>query len=505
MKQAAFREEMQRIDACNINELGIPGLVLMERAALAMADVVRERFARGSSLIVVAEKGHNGGDGLALARILGEAGFAVSVYEIGAIPRATDSYVCQKEILKNLGVPFLDGLPREDPDIWVDAIFGVGLSRDVTGIHRQILEKINARSGFRLAVDIPSGVNASDGRIMGTAFQADLTITFGLNKVGLLLHPGADAAGEVIVADIGFTRESMRRYPPGAFYYEEEDLEGLPQRKAWSNKGSYGKVLLIAGSRNMAGAAVLAGRAAYRAGCGLVRIMTPECNRLIIQQTLPDAILTTWEDEDSLEKSLPEALAWADVIGIGPGLSTGDQAFFLVRQVLAKASVPLVIDADGLNVLSAILEDDSGRALYENYLPGMILTPHPVEMSRLSKKPAAEVLSHMAEIAYGMADSTHTVVLKDARTLVAVADEPLYINVSGNHGMAVGGSGDVLTGTICGLLAQGASMAEAARLGVYCHGLAGDRAAAEMGDRGLMAADLPDYIGKVTGQSKGIY
>ncbi|MBR0381834.1 MAG: NAD(P)H-hydrate dehydratase [Eubacterium sp.] len=501
MKQAAFREEMQRIDACNINELGIPGLVLMERAALSMADVIRERFPEGSSLVVVAEKGNNGGDGLALARILGEAGFAVSVYEIGAVPRPTDSYVCQKEILKNLGVPFLDGLPRQDPEIWVDAIFGVGLNRDVTGIHRQVLEKINARSGCRIAVDIPSGVNASDGRIMGVAFQADLTITFGLHKVGLLLYPGAGKAGEVIVTDIGFTWESVKRYPPGAVYYERKDLACLPQRKAWSNKGSYGKVLLVAGSRNMAGAAVLAGRAAYRAGCGLVRIMTPECNRLIIQQALPDAILTTWEDEESLLKNLKEALSWAEVIGIGPGLSTGDDAFLLVREVLSKASVPLVIDADGLNVLSVILEDAGGRALYENYHPGMILTPHPMEMSRLRKEPIGEILDHMAQTASDMADRTHTVVLKDARTLVACGDEPLYINVSGNHGMAVAGSGDVLTGTICGLLAQGASMADAARLGVYCHGLAGDLAAAAMGSRGLMAADLADYIGKVTGEA----
>ena len=509
MLQLVTREEMQRIDSYNIEEIGIPGIVLMERAALSMAEEIRQRFPADSRVFVVCERGNNGGDGLAVGRILMGWGYPVAFYEIGIVPRATESYDTQRRILDRLDAVWMEGLPEEDPDIWIDGIFGVGLTRPVEGQHQKIVEEINRRTGYVIAVDTPSGIDASNGQVCGAAIRADLTITFGLNKLGLLLYPGADYAGEVLVKDIGFTPESVKAIGPRAFRFTKEDLRRLPERKAWSNKGTYGKVLLIAGSVNMAGAAILAGRGAYRAGSGLVRIFTREENRLILQTGLPDAILTTWasshepgEDETcglspETVETLYDALSWAEVIGIGSGLGQSGPARAIIEKVLESAKCPLVIDADGINLLAQMRKEDSKiRDLYDNYPYGIILTPHMGEMSRWTGRKIADLKAHAVETARESADPKHILVLKDARTLVSDGQR-IYINVSGNHGMSVGGSGDVLTGLICGLAGQGADLFDAACLGVYVHGLAGDEAAREKGRRGLMASDLPDASARV--------
>lgn len=499
MQYLCAREEMQAIDACSINEIGIPGIVLMERAALGMKEELVKRFPEPMSLLVVVEKGNNGGDGLALGRLLMAEGWAVTFYEIGGVPKATESYLTQKNILLKLGAAFVESMPEEDYDIVVDAIFGVGLKREVAGIQREVIGKMNRMSGKKVAVDVPSGVDASTGHILGCCFQADLTITFGLSKIGLVLYPGASAAGEVIVKDIGFPKEAVEKIGPSAFCYEKSDLCQLPQRKAWSHKGTYGKVLLIAGSKNMAGAAFLSGLSAYRSGSGLVRIFTYEENREILQTLLPEAIMTTYRSIEEACALLPEALSWATVVGMGPGLGQSEDARMLVQAVLQQGKVPLVVDADAINILAWMREQEemTFAALYEGYGAKMILTPHLMEMSRLTGKKVVEIQTDPIETARQWADEQHIVVLKDARTIVSDGTLPSYINQSGNHGMAVGGSGDVLTGILCGFLAGGLDASEAARMAVYCHGLAGDAAAEEKGYYGLMAKDIAQSLCRV--------
>ena len=523
MEYIANREEMQKIDAYNIEVLGIPGIVLMERASLTVADEISSRFPPGSRIQVLVERGNNGGDGLAAGRILLARGYRVSFYEIGAVPSMTDSYRIQRDILDKLKAEFLDGMPEEDPDVWIDALFGVGLSREVKGPHRQVIEEVNRRSGYVVSVDLPSGVDAGNGKIRGVAVRADLTVTFGLSKAGLLLYPGADYAGQVLIKEMGFMPESIRAIGPGMVSFTRQDLSLLPVRKAWSNKGNYGKILLIAGSTNMAGAALLSGKGAYRSGGGLVRILTAASNRQILQTGLPDAILSTYHDEGfpdsgreekgmaSLDQELENAISWATVIGIGPGLGQSEAAFYCLKKVLSCAKVPLVIDADGINLLARGLHEDSEvRELYQHYPWGIILTPHPGEMARLTGRSIREIIDNPLDTVMSLSDEDHVIVLKDARTLVAGAGEEVYINRSGNEGMAVGGSGDVLTGIICGLLAQYGTdpdrqdrrhdLVTAARLGVYCHGLAGDLAASTGGRRGLMASDLPDAAAQIMGK-----
>ena len=496
MEFITSRDEMQNIDSFSIQQIGIPGIVLMEKAAMAMEEEIVRRFPNPVSVVVVTERGNNGGDGLALGRLLMARGYAVSFYEIGGVPRVTESYAIQRNILENLGVKFLDRLPKAPADLWIDAVFGVGLKREVQGIQKQVLEEMNQREGYKIAVDVPSGVDGSTGRILGCGFQADLTITFGLNKVGLVLYPGASFAGEVVVKDIGFPGEAVEHVSPAILTYTKEDLKKLPERNAWSNKGTYGRVLLIAGSKNMSGAAFLSGSGAYKSGSGLVRIFTCEENRVILQSQLPEAIMTTYSSETEAMKQLTEAIRWATVIEIGPGIGQSQLAKEMLKKVLAESDRPLVVDADGINCLASLRgeKDPEIEQLYENYKGKMILTPHLKEMSRLNGKTVDQIKDNLLETARETADSSHIYVLKDARTIVSDGTLPTYINMSGNHGMSVGGSGDVLTGIICGFLAGGLEPLSAARLGVYCHGLSGDAAAEEKGYYGLMAGDLINHL-----------
>lgn len=499
MEFIASGDEMRNIDAFSIQQIGIPGIVLMEKAALAMEEEIIKRFPKPVSVAVVTERGNNGGDGLALGRLLMARGYAVSFYEIGGVPRASESYEIQKNILERLGVKFCNRLPEKAVDIWIDAVFGVGLKREVRGIQKQILEEMNRREGYRIAVDVPSGVDSSTGRILGYGFRADLTITFGLNKIGLVLYPGASFAGEVVVKDIGFPEEAVTYVKPSAVTYTEEDLRGLPKRSVCSNKGTYGRVLLIAGSKNMSGAAFLSGSGAYRSGSGLVRMFTCEENRVILQSQLPEAIMTTYSSEEEAMDKLTEAIRWATVIGIGPGIGQSHLSKKIVKKVLTESDHPLVIDADGLNCLASMRKESGAEIdfLYENYKGKMILTPHLKEMSRLTGRSVEQIKENLLETAGKAADSSHIYVLKDVRTIVSDGASPTYINMSGNHGMAVGGSGDVLTGIICGFLAGGKDALSAARLGVYCHGLAGDAAAKEKGYYGLMAGDLTNHLSQI--------
>jgi len=494
MKRIATGKEMQAIDAYSIHEIGIPGMVLMEKASMALYEEVRRRFPDDCSrCLIVVEKGNNGGDGLALGRMLAEAGYPVDIYEIGAISGASESYLSQKSILEKMDIPVCEELPEEEYDVIIDGIFGVGLTREVTGIHREVIDKLNRKDAYRIAVDVPSGVDASTGKVLGTAFRADLTVTFGLSKIGLLLYPGASYAGQVIVRDIGFPKMAVDEVDPGAYTYEEGYQHLIPSRNPDSHKGTYGKVLIVAGSVNMAGAAYLSGKAAYRTGSGLVRIFTKEENRVILQTLLPEAILTTYTGLEDGVPALSEALDWADVIVFGPGIGRGENIEWFLHLLRENAKVPVVIDADGLNEISAM--DHRGADFLNGFSAPVILTPHMMEMSRLCGCTVAELKEQRMAIGKEYArDNNLILVLKDSRTVITDGTERLYINTNGNSGMATGGSGDVLSGMIGGMLAAGMAPFDAAAMAVFIHGCCGDAAAEELSEACVMAEDLIRHL-----------
>lgn len=483
-------DQMKRLDAGTIRQIGIPSAVLMERAALSVVEEMNRCGCDLRSVLVVCGSGNNGGDGLAIARLLDEQGVNVSVDFVGRVESMTEETALQKKICENCGIKIRRNYALREYTTIVDAIFGIGLSRPVGGEYASVVEWINHQDAYVVSVDIPSGVCADDGRILGCAVRADLTVTFAYRKLGQVLYPGAEYCGRVVCRDIGITADRFATGIPTVFTYGEEDLQRIAHRRAYSNKGTYGRVLLIAGSRGMSGAACLAALASYRCGSGLVRVFTPECNREVIQTYLPEAVVTVYDPEDFPEEMLLDALDWSDVAGIGPGLGTDEIAAALLTRVLDCYTKPLVIDADGLNLLA---RDIAGRS----FRSPVIVTPHVGEMLRLTGCAKEELLADLTGAARTFA-AQHGVIcaLKDARTVVSDGAQT-YVNCSGNNGMAVAGSGDILTGVICGLLAQGMQPFEAASLGVYLHGLAGDLAQERLGAYGMIARDIAGAVGEV--------
>jgi NAD(P)H-hydrate epimerase len=483
--------QMKQCDADTIRKIGIPSLVLMERAALAVVEEILHGGFDLSSVLVICGSGNNGGDGFAIARLLSERGIRVTVAFVGREASLTEETGQQKKICENCGIKFSTGFMHREYTTIVDAIFGIGLSRKVEGVYAEVIEWINQQSAAVVAVDIPSGVLADTGKVPGAAVQADLTVTFAYRKIGQILYPGAQFCGHLICRDIGIRGERFSGMPSSVFTYGPEDLARAPLRKAYSNKGTYGKVLLIAGSEGMSGAACMASLAAMRTGCGLVRVFTPECNRAVIQTCLPEAIVTAWKGDSFPEQELREALAWSDVAGIGPGLGCGAIQKQILTFVLQQYDRPLVIDADGLNLLS-----EETELLYESEAP-VILTPHIGEMMRLTGSTKEEILDDILQTARQFACEYQVIcVLKDARTVVSDGVRT-YINTTGNHGMACGGSGDVLTGILLGLLAQHMTPFDAAAFGTYLHGRAGDLAREKCGAYGMIARDLIGQTGEV--------
>lgn len=493
------KEQMQRADAYTIEEIGVPSAVLMERAALAAACEVRKLLGESKSrdVLVLAGTGNNGGDGFACARILYMDGIQASVILTGNPSHLTEEASRQMRICENIGIPIsiLSLMPPDDQHaliagagVIVDAVFGIRLTRPVTGLISELFEEVNSSGAKVAAVDIPSGVLSDTGAVLGTAVKADVTVTMQCAKPGLLLYPGAFYAGKVTVAEIGvILPDSGSMLSP-----DTSDLKTmLPHRNPSGNKGTFGKVLLIAGSKNMAGAACLAGMAALRSGCGMVKILTSEENRIIIQSVLPEAMLGTFESEEEAIEELRKGLAWCDAVGCGPGFGTDDIRKKLLQTLLAECAKPLVLDADALNLIGA----DS--SLLKARITGcsVYVTPHLGEMARLTGLPVSEIKKNPIAAARDYAASNNlTCVLKDARTVTAAPDGSIFLNRNGNSGMATAGSGDTLTGILTSLLGQGTDPALAAPCAVCLHGAAGDAARDRLGERSLTAGDIADAI-----------
>lgn len=491
MNRVLTANEMQKVDEYTIGEVGIPSPVLMERAAMAVCAEVRREIT-GKRLLVVCGKGNNGGDGLAVARILSSEDYQVGVYLCGQQKGGgSEGFLYQLGLLKLYPVTIFEQFPDDSWDGVVDAVFGVGLSGTITGQYLHVIERINHMKCPVLSVDCPSGVDCNTGRVLGTAVKAQITVTFGAMKRGLLLYPGAGQAGKVVTADIGFPEiayETAVKEP--VWMTEPEDLYQLAARVPYSNKGTYGKAAVIAGSKNMCGAAVLAARACYSVGAGLVKIITCEENREILQTLVPEAVLATYKGTEI--SHIEKELEWADVILAGPGLSVNSTAYDFVSMALNQGK-PLVLDADAINILSE--HRDLLSALKNR---DVILTPHLGEMSRLTGTAVPELKEDLLQFCKSFAEEYGVIcVLKDARTVISDGNS-CVINTSGCCGMAKGGSGDVLAGMITGLVLQKNSIYETAVLGVYLHGLSGNAAAEQKGNYAMSPLDLLEGISVIT-------
>ena len=484
--------QMKAADQYTIQKLGVPSLELMEHAAQACVQVLEDEKVDLSHVCVVCGSGNNGGDGFAIARILQNNRYSVETFCVGNPEHYTEETQEQMHRLQECGGKITYGMPQEDSySVVIDAVFGVGLSRKVEGRYRQVIEQMNRMRGTKFAVDIPSGLSATTGCILGCAFKADYTVTFQLKKIGLELSQGRTMAGRVIVPDIGISTDSICEdqeivRTAGKDIYRKM----LPDRPEDSNKGTYGRLLVIAGSKGMAGAAYLNAHAAYMTGAGLVRVYTSSDNREILQTLLPEAIITTYEEYNNEE--LLSLLTWADGVCIGSGLGMSRLSEKILKTVIEYVKVPCLIDADGLNLL----------AENNNYLNQMaerrfVITPHMKEMSRLTGTPVEELKADRIQILKDFISRYRiTCVLKDSRTLIASEEKGIRMNLTGNSAMAKAGSGDVLAGVISGWMVQGKEAEDAAELGTYIHGLSGDLAKFEKGVYSVMARDLIEYISK---------
>lgn len=496
--------QMKEIDEFTMNHIGIPGMVLMEKAAMAVSNNMLEKISKKDSIIAICGTGNNGGDGVAIARILHVKGYSVKVFIIGDEKKGTEQFKQQLHIARNLDVNVINNAKISEYNVVIDAIFGVGLSKPISGTFANAIEEVNSSDNLVFSVDLPSGVNANTGQIMDHAIRADYTVTFGYKKLGMLLFPGCEYSGEIITADIGFAKRALDEVSPNTFIFEEKDVNRLPVRENRSNKGTFGRVLIIAGCTTMCGACYLSAKAAYRTGAGLVKVLTVEENRSIIQTMLPEAIITTYQSHNLNNKieidRITGEIQWATTIVFGPGVGISSATELLMDLVLKNAKVPVVLDADGLTMLAQKEEYVGNQQddICEIKLPSnVIITPHLKEMSRLLRCSTEYVRQNILTLAKRVTKNKEFVlVLKDARTIVA-KENSYFVNTSGNNGMATGGSGDVLTGVIAGLLANGMSMYDAACYGVYLHGSAGDYISKEKGNYSLMASDIIEGLTKV--------
>ncbi len=500
MKYLVTGKEMKLLDQNTSGFYKVPELVLMEQAAMhfvwKLCDILSEKNLKKG--IVFCGLGNNGADGIAIARLLNERGISTQLYKIKDSlkdkSKTSDSFTVQESIYDAYNYPVLEdmnSINNETYDFVIDAVFGIGLSRNLTEEYVSILQKINSIKALKIAVDMPSGIHSDNGQVMGEAVKCDYTITFSFKKMGQCLWPGFDYAGKTIVVDMGITEKSWLNKKPSYASLEKSDLMNLPKRYAHSNKGTYGKLLIVAGSKEMAGAAILAVKAAYRCGVGLVKVVTHEENRSILQTAVPECIIVTYGNILNKEELITH-LKWADAIVAGPGIGQSALAKELVTCIHSTTSVPVVWDADALNIFA--------RDINQLLLPHTeyIVTPHLGEFSRLADNTISWIQNHLVESAKEFARTYDLIcVLKDFHTITATPYGLSYLNLSGNNGMATGGSGDVLAGIIGALLVQGMKGEKAAAFGVFLHGLAGDKAKEKQSAHAMMASDIIEALQEV--------
>lgn len=496
-------EQMREMDRLTIQKHGVPSLMLMERAGEAITQAILKSFPRHArkGVLIVAGKGNNGGDGFVVARMLKRKRIPCEVALLGSKDGlSTDAAHNLRAFLKLKGKVAEISANGIDLLRWrigknaliVDAILGTGMKNEVRGLFANAITLMNAAGAPIVAVDIPSGLDSEKGTPLGVAVQAEMTVALGFPKLGEVIYPGLNFVGELVVADIGIKDEAVAEVAPKTELLARESIRWLvPRREPDTHKGTYGHLLVVAGSRGKTGAAVLACRAAMRTGAGLVTLGAPRSLNNIFATALVEVMTEPLRDNEA-EQMEPlsdddwrRLLEQKDALIFGPGVGVNEATRSNLRWLLRNLAIPWVIDADGLNNLAPEID----RLRHAKTPP--VLTPHPGEMARLIGKNTSTVNADRVEIARAFALENHChLVLKGARTVIATADGKVFINPTGNPGMASGGMGDVLAGMLGALLGQGLSLEDAMKLGVYLHGFVGDRIAAANGEIGLIASDV---------------
>lgn len=504
--KVALNEEMRMIDKTAIEKYGIPGIVLMENAGISVVNEIINDFSLNSKFTIVCGRGNNGGDGFVVARHLHNKGYKIKVFILGKKDGIRGDALINYNIIKNLGIDITEIVYDDDLiklkenlidyHIVVDALFGTGLNKEVCGIPERVINIMNKYSRHIISVDIPSGIGGNDGNVFKVAVRADKTVTFGLPKCGNLIYPGAEYNGELVIRDIGIPNDAIKNME---LKHNLIDLDlikdNLPSRKKDTHKGSYGRANVIAGSAGMTGAAILTCKSALRTGLGLLRLYIGESLNHIVKAGAPEAITVPLQEMrkgvigiNHIERII-ENTKETDVLAIGPGCGNTAELSEITKHVLADVEVPIVLDADGLNVLSKNIEwlrDKKSK---------IVITPHLGEMSRLTGIPIEEIKNNLIRVTKEFSEKWEViVVLKGASTIVSSPEGETFINTNGNPGMATAGSGDVLTGIITGLIGLGLNPLNAAVTAVFLHGLTGDKVAFEKGEYGLLAGDLVETL-----------
>lgn len=509
-------DEMRAMDRRTIDEFGMPGRVLMENAGRGAVEFLRQQFPDLAErhVAVAAGRGNNGGDGHVIARGLAQRDIAVTVYLLAEKNQVSGEAADNLALLERMGVPVVE-VPDADAfdsakasmrrhDLWVDAILGTGLKSEVRGFFRDVIEFINNSEHPVFAVDVPSGLNSDTGQVCGTCVRASATATFAFAKTGHFIYPGAWLRGTLHIVDIGIPPHIAAEVAPKQFLLTQSWVRGVFRpRSPDIHKGRTGHLLVVAGSPGKTGAASMSAMSAMRSGAGLVTLAVPAALNPVLETLLTEVMTVPLEDQgsgllkSSARETLLELTESKACLALGPGIGKSEGAREIVYALVSESRIPLVVDADGLNLLAGDISV-LGRRKFPT-----ILTPHPGEMARLIDRSVKEIQTDRVGTARRFAE-THRVhlVLKGANTVVAHPDGSTYINPTGNAGMASGGMGDVLTGLIAGFLTQGHSPEAAANAAVYLHGAAADSLAAAMGPYGYIATDvmqqLPVEIGKIT-------
>lgn len=506
-------EQMQELDRKAIETYRIPGILLMENAGREATEAILASFPDidKKRVAIIAGKGNNGGDGFVIARHLMNRKMAVKVILL-TDPKSlrgdaeTNHYIFHRmkgEIISAPSAKDYQKIKRdvEKADLLVDAIFGTGLDAEVRGYYREVIDHLNSLNKPIIAVDIPSGLNANTGKPLGTAIRASLTVTFGLPKLGLLLSPGTDYVGTLKIVDIGIPKNLVEEEKIQTHLLEGEEVRqflSIPRRSD-THKGDYGHLLVIAGSVGKTGAAAMVCEAALRMGAGLVTLAIPKSLNPIMEMKLTEVMTEPLPETPKQTLSLRafnSILRLCEnkkAVVIGPGLGTFKETQSLILKLIKSIDLPIILDADGLNALATQpkLLPTSNRSI--------VLTPHPGEMARLIHSTVKEVQENRIGVCKHFSQSTHAyLILKGYRTLIVTPKGEVFINPTGNSGMATGGTGDVLSGMIGGLICQGFDLLSCLQASVYLHGLAGDRVARELGEKSLVATDLirkiPDLL-----------
>jgi len=505
---ALTAKQMQNIDRRTSDKYGISGYELMLHASQCIFDAIRENLPdyKNKTYFILCGKGNNGGDGYGLARLMYRDGLDVTAYSAADQKDSRSDAAAMKKNFNDAGgrAASIDQFLAHcesiaDNTVIIDALFGTGLTKDLEESYLALIHSVNRSGAYIVSVDIPSGLNCDNGMVMGAAVHADLTVTFCCEKPAHILKHSAPICGKIVLKDIGIPDACVQEEPHLIRVYSKEDaIRILPKNTIDQHKGSCGKVLIVGGSKTMSGAPAMAGSAALRSGAGIVKLLVPESVFVPIVSKTTELMCVPMKETmfGTLSKhnlsEILELIPSFDSLVIGCGMSVDENTKELLYGIIRNCEIPMVIDADGLNILAA----DPSMLL--NTKGKIVLTPHEVEMSRLSGSTKETIHSDRIEAAGSFARKYHsTVVLKGSNTVTASANADLYLNTTGNPGMATAGSGDVLSGVIGAFLARGLDSFDAAATGAYIHGLAGDHAAAARSEYGMIASDIIEHLSYV--------